>query len=438
MSSATAQAAPQGNAAILKGLEEVRSSVKKRDDILDGLMKVLEVPAKKAGMSPVEYLAKMTAGGNQNAIIGHDGAVTTAFPKGMQRSLGGDWDKCLRAMWHVEKYGAGASPEHIDQLKKFGLAKTALASTQGSSAGYLIPPQFLAQLQTIAGESATFRELATVLPMTGLTLDVPSLDLTTTPTAGGGTTAFGGGLKATWTQDNTGANLKESEPTVKDTQITAWEIAFYCVASNTIVQDSAIALETLLTTLFSWILPWSEEYAMINGNGVGKPQGIIGAPCSIAVNRTGGASTVVYNDLTTMLSKLWYGFFGNSALRWFASQSTIPQLLRLQDGASRALFVSIDQGAVKGPEWKLFGIPIIFTEKCPKLGTKGDLILANLPLYLVGNRMDTSIEVSPHVLFLSNQTVWRIVARVGGTPWLQKAITLADGNSTVSPFVIYN
>ena len=37
-----------------------------------------------------------------------------------------------------------------------------------------------------------------------------------------------------------------------------------------------------------------------------------------------------------------------------------------------------------------------------------------------------------------NQMTWRVVERVDGQPWLEKAVTLQDGTSTVSPFVVLN
>ena len=49
--------------------------------------------------------------------------------------------------------------------------------------------------------------------------------------------------------------------------------------------------------------------------------------------------------------------------------------------------------------------------------------------------MALEVAASEHVNFLKNQMTWRIVERVDGRPWVEKAITLADGASTVSPFV---
>jgi HK97 family phage major capsid protein len=123
---------------------------------------------------------------------------------------------------------------------------------------------------------------------------------------------------------------------------------------------------------------------------------------------------------------------------WVYSPSVIPQLLQLKDGANRAIFISIDQGAVKMPVWKLLGLPAYATEKLPALGTKGDLLLIDPALYVIGDRMQIEIAASEHVNFLKNQMTWRVVERVDGQPWLEKPITLQDASTQVSPFVVLN
>ena len=69
------------------------------------------------------------------------------------------------------------------------------------------------------------------------------------------------------------------------------------------------------------------------------------------------------------------------------------------------------------------------------LATRGDVTLIDPTLYVIGDRMMLEIAASEHVNFLKNQMTWRIVERVDGRPWIEKAITLADGTNTVSPFV---
>jgi hypothetical protein len=47
-----------------------------------------------------------------------------------------------------------------------------------------------------------------------------------------------------------------------------------------------------------------------------------------------------------------------------------------------------------------------------------------------------TIDTSSHERFQYDETSWRAVHRVDGQPWLNAPITLADGSTQISPFVI--
>src|SRR5436305_5347329 len=81
----------------------------------------------------------------------------------------------------------------------------------------------------------------------------------------------------------------ETEPQFKQLELKAWELSGYSLSSNVLLQDSVIGLEKFLMTLFARAIAWFEEFAFLQGNGVGKPQGILTAPATIAVSRSGGA-----------------------------------------------------------------------------------------------------------------------------------------------------
>ena len=81
---------------------------------------------------------------------------------------------------------------------------------------------------------------------------------------------------------------------------------------------------------------------------------------------------------------------------------------------------------------------MVCSEKLPPLGTKGDLILIDPRYYLIGDRMQATLAVSDHVNFLKNQVTFRLTRRCDGQPWIEKPITLQDGATTVSPFVVLN
>jgi HK97 family phage major capsid protein len=57
---------------------------------------------------------------------------------------------------------------------------------------------------------------------------------------------------------------------------------------------------------------------------------------------------------------------------------------------------------------------------------------------VIGDRQQIEVAASEHVNFLKNQMTWRVTQRVDGQPWLEKPITLQDGSTQVSPFVVLN
>jgi len=83
----------------------------------------------------------------------------------------------------------------------------------------------------------------------------------------------------------------------------------------------------------------------------------------------------------------------------------------------------------------IFGRPVFFTEKVPKLGTTGALSFVDFGFYLIGDRQVMSAMSSPHFKFQNDQTAYRIIERVDGRPWLNSAITPKNTGPTLSPFV---
>ena len=48
------------------------------------------------------------------------------------------------------------------------------------------------------------------------------------------------------------------------------------------------------------------------------------------------------------------------------------------------------------------------------------------------------MDVSRQAKFRANQPAFRLLESVVGQPWLKTSITLADGSTQVSPFVVLN
>lgn len=318
--------------------------------------------------------------------------------------------------------------------------KTSLQEGIGQSGGYTIPPQWQSELLTIAAEDSFIEPRCKNIPMNTREVQWPMLDITTAQAAG--TTPYYGGIYFQWQPEN--ATITETDPTFRQATWTAWDLVGTTVSSNQLLADNGIGLDALLTQLFGGAISWYKEYAFLRGIGAGNsmPLGILNAPATIQQTRsTPGHFKLA--DAAAMISRLQIRSWETSC--WIMHQSVIPDLIQMVDNTSsnRLVWMSaygdgarnMGPATMKLPNAFLNGLPIYFTEKVPTLGTTGDVMLVDWSRYVVGNRMDMQIDVSPHVRFPQNQLMWRVITRCDGKPWLNAAITDAEG-WTISPFVI--
>ncbi len=433
------------------------SGTEKRLTAIEGLLKTLQGPASKAGKTPQQMIADASQGGA--AIFAPDGTPMTLGRRGgplkdkAGNHLGfGKFLKDLQVFSSKQ-----ASPSHREaamkaldalQVKAMGvngteIVKTALAESSGLAGGYTVPPVFSTQLLRLAEEESIVGPMATHMPMTSLTLSVPTLNITSSHSAG--QSPFLGGVNPTWTSES--ATRTESEPTFRQTELKAQELSMYAVASNDLLADNAVGLESLLTTLFTEAIGWTTDYAYLRGDGLGKPMGILNAPACLSVTRAGGANstTFVFADVCNMMAQFYQGSWRAGTSAWVMSQSLFTKVMQLNmSTAAWPVFIPNNSGAQSMPAntghggysaGTLFGLPVFFTEKLPQLGQDGDCMLIDFSKYLLGDRMDIQIDVSPYTYFLQNQMTWRVVWRGDGQPWLNSYITLADNVTTVSPFL---
>jgi HK97 family phage major capsid protein len=339
--------------------------------------------------------------------------------------------------YYLEKhYGSRRYPSQDHDPAAAPSTKAALAESSGSTGGYTVPIDFARDILARAGERSFLRPCATVVPVAAREVLLPLLDVTTAQSAG--VSPFLGGVQMRWTPE--AQTRTETEPQFKGLSLTPYELSGYATVSRPLLDDGlGGALNAYLTAVFGEAIAWFEEYAFLQGSGVGQPQGILGAPASLTVSRA-QANKIQYADVTGLLAKLPPSSYDSAV--WAHSPSAVPQLLQLSDGSNRAVYLQAG-GAPETPRrrWSLLGLPAYCTEKLPALGTKGDLMLIDPRYYVIGDRGPApggALEVlaSEHPSFLKNQVVIRIIKRCDGQPWVEKAITLQDAATQVSPFVV--
>jgi HK97 family phage major capsid protein len=82
------------------------------------------------------------------------------------------------------------------------------------------------------------------------------------------------------------------------------------------------------------------------------------------------------------------------------------------------------------------GLPIIVTEQCGTVGDLGDIILANFKDgYILAEKGGIQADMSIHVRFIYDESVFRFVLRLDGQPVRASALTPYKGSITQGHFI---
>ena len=213
----------------------------------------------------------------------------------------------------------------------------------------------------------------------------------------------------------------------------------YTTCTDELLEDVS-ALEAWIMRAFASEFDFKIADAIINGDGAGKPLGILNAPCLHTVTaETGqGDATIVADNI----DKMWMSRFGpnSGSYVWLYNQNIEAQLAQMNYGvgATGGSLVYMPPGGISGsPFATLRGRPMIPIEQAATLGTAGDIILADLSQYVMIDKGSMQSASSIHVNFTTDQTAFRFVYRVDGQPMWDSVLTPYKGSTSYqSPFVV--
>jgi HK97 family phage major capsid protein len=311
----------------------------------------------------------------------------------------------------------------------YGSAKR-LEESSGASGGYVVPQQFVGRLMEVAAERSIVRPRAFVLPMSSRDASIPAIDYSNAHEAG--KSAFLGGMEMQWMEE--GATVPTTEPKFRKLELVAHKMSGKVPVSNELLADNAVGLEALLVRLFGNAVAFAEDYAFLAGDGVGKPLGILNAPATIetATALTAAAPTVA--ELSAIYKRLIPS--SRATAVWVVNSLLTDALMAINSDSTNSNALTYLPNLQGRIEPRLFGLPVLESEKLPSTFSGGGLLLADFQQYVIGSRQHIEIAMSEHVNFDTDETVWRVTSRVEGQPWINAPIAIGSGgNDTVSAFV---
>jgi HK97 family phage major capsid protein len=193
----------------------------------------------------------------------------------------------------------------------------ALTVSTDTAGGYLAPEQFVAELDRNLVLFSPIRTVARVTPAGAGEIILPKRTGTMTATWGGETTP-----------------TTATQPAYGQQKINVYELKCYVDVSNTLLEDAAFNLESELAFDFAEEFGRAEGAAFINGDGTGKPDGLL-QTAGIETLSTDGASLTadhlidVFHDLP--------GAYASRAV-WAMNRSTIGLVRKLKNMAGDYLW----------------------------------------------------------------------------------------------------
>jgi len=237
-----------------------------------------------------------------------------------------------------------------------------------------------------------------------------------------------GGIVGYWLAE--GGTITASQPKFRQVDLKLKKVGALCYATDEQIEDT-VNLAAWLGRTVPNVLKFYVEDAIYEGDGVGKPLGIMNSPCLISVLRT-DANKIQFADITNMWARRWPGF---QDYVWLINADTTPSLDQLVLANSTEIptrFIDYGPDGVM----RMKGRPVLEVEYAATAFATGDIMLASLSQYQTINKGDVKQASSIHVKFTTEESAFRFTYRIDGKPLWHSALTPLHGSATQGPFVV--
>lgn len=294
--------------------------------------------------------------------------------------------------------------------------------------GYAVPPDFRAEImRKVLGEESIVR-MTDEQTTSSKSMTFPMDNTTPWQSTGG--------IQTYWTGE--GKKFTESKPLLAPGEIKLHKLAALVPMTEELLED-APAMDGYLSSKVPEKMGFALDDAIINGDGTGKPLGILKSGALLTVDPTAGqaADTVTYENILDMQTAMYSR--GRNRGVWLTNPSMIKTLalMTFPSGNTVVPVYLPANGAAGRPFATVLGNPVHETEACADTGDVGDIIYADLSKYATltrrgrGLRVDTSI----HLYFDYDVQAFRFILRFGGQPWWDAPILGKNGVTAYSAFV---
>lgn len=278
--------------------------------------------------------------------------TATATPK-TETKVGRASDAYKDAFWNVTRSRDAVSYE----------VRNALQVGVDTEGGYLCPDTFENQLVTGLTAKNVVRGLAHVISTSSGQHKIPVV-------ANRGT--------ASWVEEE--GPIPEGDDTFGQQYIGAHKVGTLIKVSEELLSDSAFDLEAYFVAEFARRIGNKEEEAFLNGDGAGKPTGILN-DAEVGVTTASGTA-ITADELIDLFYSLPAPYRANAV--WVMNDSTMRYIRKLKDTTGQYLW---QKALHEGEHETLLGKPIYHSPFAPEVAAGAKPILfGDLSFYWIGDR----------------------------------------------------
>ena len=285
----------------------------------------------------------------------------------------------------------------------------ALQEGTDSEGGYLVPDEFERTLVEALEEENVFRTLAHVIRTSSGDRKIPVV-------ASKGS--------ASWV-DEEGA-YQESDDAFSQVSIGAYKLGTMIKVSEELLADSVFDLEAYISKEFARRIGAREEESFFNGDGKGKPLGILAAAGGAEVGVTAASATAITADEVIDLFYSLKAPYRKNAV-WVLNDATVKQIRKLKDTTGQYLW---QPSLVAGTPDTILGRPVKTSAFMPTAvaGAK-TIAFGDFKYYWIADRQGRTFKKLSELYAANGQVGFMGTQRVDGKLILPEAIKVLQQKS---------
>ena len=285
----------------------------------------------------------------------------------------------------------------------------ALQEGTDSEGGYLVPDEFERTLVEALEEENVFRTLAHVIKTSSGDRKIPVV-------ASKGS--------ASWV-DEEGA-YQESDDAFSQVSIGAYKLGTMIKVSEELLADSVFDLEAYISKEFARRIGAREEESFFNGDGKGKPLGILAATGGAEVGVTAASATAITADEVIDLFYSLKAPYRKNAV-WLLNDATVKQIRKLKDTTGQYLW---QPSLVAGTPDTILGRPVKTSAFMPTAAAGAKTIaFGDFKYYWIADRQGRTFKKLSELYAANGQVGFMGTQRVDGKLILPEAIKVLQMKS---------